>query len=243
MRYLILAVFLVAAIIGGLLYLPERFGEEDVEITESGTKLTGDFVDLAPPAAPDYSTVVTDEALAQELGAEAEGYLQELSAADGKTAGNGSPLLLTKDSKLSWAGENGSVGDLLARYGITPEAGFLYYAHPVTSDDIQGVWGIVQTGLISRFAEGIAIRRGDSKQTYKLLIPQNADERNHDGTSSFLGKVIWHKTIESQVINTKEGWARQSVNLVVPNQDLVIVSFARQELVAVYQYFALQGQR
>lgn len=237
MRYLIPAIVLVGAIIGGLLYMPDSWRGEPTEVSEKGTKSQGEFVDLAPPAEPDYKTVVTDEALAQELAAEAESYLNEISDAQAKP-----PLLLTSDSKLEWAGEDSSVAEWLSRFGIEPQANALYYAHPVTTEDTQGVWGIVQGGLISRFAEGIAVRRGENQHTYSVLIPKHADERNADGSSSFLGKVIWHKTQSAQVINIEEGWARNSGELVLPYQDLVIVSFDRQELVAVYQYFALKGQ-
>lgn len=239
MRYAISAVILVAAIIAGLVYLPERWGEPDTAMGKDKTSSDAAFVDLPPPAAPDYSTVVTDEAQAQELAAEAAGYIQELSS-DG---GAEKPLLLTNDSVMAWAGADQSVAELLQRYGITPKADALYYAHPVTRADSQGVWGIVQAGLIGRFAEGIAVRRGDNQKTYQLLIPQHADERNADGSSSFLGKVIWHKTQSAKVVDTHAGLMRATVEVVEPNQDLVIVSFGRAELVAVYQYFAVEGGR
>lgn len=244
MRYVIPAVLLVAAIIAGLVYLPEKLGEQPVATNESGTKLEADFVDLPPPEAPDYTTVVTDDALAKELTTEAEGYFDELSGRAGEALEGAldvdSPLLLSAESTVSWAGEEASVGELLARYGFETEAGELYYAHPVTATDSQGVWGIVQGGL-SRLAGGIAERRGDSEKVYSALIPQNADERNLDGTSSFLGKVIWHKTMAAKVLNTDRGWARVSADVVVPGQDIVIVGFQRQELIAVYQYFAVEG--
>lgn len=244
MRYAIPAVLLVAAIIAGLLFMPERWGEGATVVNESGTKLETDFVDLPPPDAPDYSTVVTDEALAQELASEAEGYLEELSGPLAEAlagVGGESPVLRNANSKLEIGNEEVRVGDLLNKYGIPTNEQDLYYVHAVEEDDDQGVWGIVQGGLIARFANGIAVRRGESVKTYTLLIPKHADERNYDGTSSFLGKVIWHKTVEAQVINTQQGWSRTSADLVVPNQDTVIVTFKRQELVAVYQYFATEG--
>lgn len=245
MRYVLLAVVVVAAIIAALLYLPEHWGQDATQVTESGTKVQGDFVDLPPPDEPDYTTVVTDEALAQELETEANSYLEEISrsATTGKAEqGSDKPLLLTKESQLTWAGADGSVAEVLSRYGITPQTNELYFAHPVSADDDQGVWGIVQEALITRFADGIAVRRRDNQQTYRLLIPQHADERKADGSSSFLGRVIWHKTQNAQVINTKRGWARESVNVVVPGQDLVIVGFEREQLVAIYQYFATASQ-
>lgn len=242
MRYAIGAVILVAAIIGGLLWGPEYWEKWNADGDEVAAPNEAGFVDLPAPDAPDYSTVVTDEARAQELKQEAQGYLEELSQADEAGLTAGKPLLLTGDSQLSWAGESSSVAELLDRYGIQRQTGQLYYAHRVTHDDKQGVWGIVQSGLITRFAEGVAARRGDNQQVYRLLIPQRADERNADGTSSFLGKVIWHKTMAARVVNTERGLARPSSELVVPVQDLVIVGFEPQELVAVYQYFAVASQ-
>jgi hypothetical protein len=239
MRYVISAVILVSAIIAGLVYLPERWGGTDAPIGAENTSNDAAFVDMPPPAAPDYSTVVTDEAQAQELAAEADGYIQELS----KDGGAEKPLLLTNDSVMAWSGTGQSVAQVLQRYGISPKADALYYTHPVTRADSQGVWGIVQASLIGRFAEGVAVRRGDSQKTYQLLIPQHADERNADGSSSFLGKVIWHKTQAAKVVDTHAGLMRASVEVVEPDQDLVIVSFSRAELVAIYQYFALEGGR
>lgn len=242
MRYVILAVILVAVMIGGLLWGPEYWEKWKADGSDTAAPNEAGFVDLPAPDAPDYSTVVTDEARAQELQQEAEGYLKTLSQKEDDGLVSGKPLLLTANSQLSWAGEDSSVADLLDRYGIQNQAGQLYFAHRVSHDDKQGVWGIVQSGLITRFAEGIAAHRGDSQQVYTLLIPQRADERNADGSSSFLGKVIWHKTMQARVVNTERGLARASSELVVPVQDLVIVGFEPQELVAVYQYFAVASQ-
>lgn len=242
MRYAILAVVLVAAIIGGLLWGPEYWEKWNADGSNTTVPDAAGFVDLPAPDAPDYSTVVTDEARAQELKQEAQGYLEEISDAEAADSTDGQPLLLTANSQLSWAGENSSVAELLDRYGIQRQTGHLYYAHRVVDADNQGVWGIVQSGLITRFAEGIAAHRGDNQQVYTLLIPQRADERNVDGSSSFLGKVIWHKTMAARVVNTERGLARPSSELVVPVQDLVIVGFEPQELVAVYQYFAVESQ-
>lgn len=252
MRYAISASVLVAAIIGGLIWGPEYWAKWRGQDTVASQPDESGFVDLASPDTPDYQTVITDEAQALELEKEAQGYLAELSQADSSTAEaadraaarqTSGPLLLTAQSKLSWVGENSSIAELLDRYGIAREPNQLYYAHRVVEADDQGVWGIVQGGLITRFAAGVAAHRGDSQQIYKLLIPQSADERQDDGSSSFLGKVIWHKTIGATVVNTERGLARPSSELVVPAQDLVIVGFAPEELVAIYQYFAVKGRR
>lgn len=247
MRYAISAIVLVAAIIAGLIWGPEYWDKYSAQRSaqnngESAPDEAG-FVDLAAPEAPDYNTVVTSEAQAQELALEAEGYLEEISQAQTQTTQSDKPLLLTADGQLSWAGTDTSVAALLDRYGIKRQPGQLYYAHRVTHNDKQGVWGVVQSGLMTRFAEGVAAHRGDNQRVYTLLIPQRADERNADGSSSFLGKVIWHKTAQSSVVNTEHSLARPSSELIVPVQDLVIVGFEPKELVAIYQYFAVQGQR
>lgn len=246
MRYVIGAVLVVGLIIAGMLLLPERWGQDSEFFGNEATAPQAAFVDLPPPEVPDYETVVTDEALAQELAAEAEDYLAEVSqtqAVAGSPQAQEQPLLLSAESDLAWAGQSGSVRQLLAKYGLPLQKNALYYAHRVQHGDDQGVWGVVQKGLMQRFAEGIAARRGQNLSTYRVLIPQTADERNADGTSSFLGRVIWHKTQTAQVINTQQGVARRAAELVIPQQDLVIVAFERQELVAIYQHFSVAATR
>lgn len=246
MRYLIPAVLVVAAIIAGLLWLPDYWPTDDAAVDTAARKNDAAFVDLPTPEAPDYSTVVTDEVLARELAAEAEGYLDEISDANQPNRAEDQGVhLQTAAQTVEFGGQAQPLAGILQRYGIQPQADSLYFAHTVNRADAQGVWGIVQAQLVARFADGVALRRGEQPSDYQLLIPKFADERNADGSSSFLGKVIWHKSQSAMVINQANGLARQGedADIVLPQSDLVIVTFSRQELVAIYQYFATTNKR
>lgn len=112
----------------------------------------------------------------------------------------------------------------------------VYYVRSVRDSDRQGVWGIVQYGLIENFARGIALKRGESLATYRVAIPTDADERE-GAASSFLGRLIAAKVEASHVYNFRNGRMGQNPNLIKPGQELVIIEFSRNELVQIYDYF------
>jgi hypothetical protein len=113
----------------------------------------------------------------------------------------------------------------------------IFYVRTVEPGDDQGIWGIVQHGLIDNFARGMAIRRGEKLDTYRVEIPENADERLPDNSSSFLGRLIDEKTKQSSVYNFKVGRMGKDPNLINPGQEIVIVSFTPDELVSIYKHF------
>ena len=114
----------------------------------------------------------------------------------------------------------------------------IFYLHTVLPTDEQGIWGIIHYGLIDNFARGVAIRRDENVETYTVRIPRDADERLEDDSSSFLGKLIDDKTKESFVYNFREHRIGRNPDRIYPGQELVIVNFKTQELVAIYTHFA-----
>jgi hypothetical protein len=131
------------------------------------------------------------------------------------------------------------VKDLLGqRQSDNPDS--LYYIRTVGKNDVQGIWGIIQSGLIDNFAAGVAFQRGTSAQRYRVEIPVDADEPLRNTTSSFLGRLIHAKTAASTVYNIGEGRISTDPNLIRPGQQIVIVDFTPQELTAIYRHFARQ---
>lgn len=113
----------------------------------------------------------------------------------------------------------------------------VFYVHTVDEDDKQGIWGIVHHGIAGNFAEGVAIHRGETTETYRIDIPPDADERRPDSSSSFLGKLIYEKSRASYVYNFQADRLGRNPDLIIPGQEIVIVAFTPEELVAVYKHF------
>ncbi len=115
-------------------------------------------------------------------------------------------------------------------------AGTLFYIHGVTDSDKQGLWGIIQSGLIDTFARGIQLKT-------KLIsadIPQAADERLPNSSSSFLGAILDQKVKDTYVYNYHKGILGQNPNLITPGQELIVVTFSQDELIDIYNHFAFQ---
>ncbi len=115
-------------------------------------------------------------------------------------------------------------------------AGTLFYIHGVSNSDKQGLWGIIQSGLIDTFARGIQL----NNQQIRTDIPQVADERLANSTSSFLGSVLDEKVKDTYVYNYAKGVLGQNPNLINPGQELIIVSFTQDELINIYNHFSNQ---
>lgn len=114
----------------------------------------------------------------------------------------------------------------------------IYYIRTVQSSDVQGIWGIIQHGLIENFAKGMAIRRGTSADTYRVDIPRLADEplANRRG-SSFLGRMLFHKSKRSTLYNIRLGKIADRPETIMAGQQIVIVDFSPRELVQIYRHF------
>jgi hypothetical protein len=152
------------------------------------------------------------------------------------------------------ATENGDAGDEPIRVArgrqlldqatvaelMPPQAGTgdgIYYVHTVRDTDEQGIWGIIQRGLTENFARGIAIRRGEDIGTYQVDIPASADEMVSDRQSSFLGQMIYDKSQNTFVYNFEHGRMGHNPDLIHPGQELLIVRFSTDELIAIYKHF------
>ena len=132
--------------------------------------------------------------------------------------------------------ESATLAELLEqRMAMKP--GSIFYLRTVRPTDDQGIWGIVHDGLIENFARGMAIRDGEEIETYTVHIPREADEMSLDRTSSFLGKLIHRKTGESFVYNFRENRMGYNPDRIYPGQEIVIVDFQPEELIAIYRHF------
>lgn len=131
-----------------------------------------------------------------------------------------------------------SVGDLIRAQGIDSDS--LFYVRTVRPDDAQGIWGIVQDGIIDNFARGMAIRRDKDINVYKVDIPTDADERRRDETSSYLGKLIHDKTRASHVYNFNLNRMGRNPDRIYPGQEIVIIDFRPEELIDIYKHFVAQ---
>lgn len=109
----------------------------------------------------------------------------------------------------------------------------LFYIHSVNESDKQGLWGIIQQGLIDTFASGIQLE----KRQISADIPAEADERLTNNNSSFLGSILNDKVKNTYVYNYHKGMLGQNPNLVTPGQELIIVTFSQAELIAIYHHF------
>jgi hypothetical protein len=115
----------------------------------------------------------------------------------------------------------------------------LFYLHRVTDEDTQGLWGIVQAGLIDKFRQGIqldGIMR--NKDLIQVTIPADADEPLPSGLSSFLGKLLNNKVESSYVYNFSTDSMGRNPNVIHPGQQLILIHFTNNELSNVYQFFS-----
>jgi hypothetical protein len=115
-----------------------------------------------------------------------------------------------------------------------------FYVHTVTHDDVQGIWGIIQHGIMDQFLQGVPVSSpvGPSRErTLKLRIPENADETLRNGRSSYLGKLLHEKTKESYVYNYVDGRMGRNPDYISPGQEVVISRFTKRELVEIYKHF------
>ena len=117
----------------------------------------------------------------------------------------------------------------------------LFYVHSVTSKDVQGLWGIVQAGLIDKFRQGLRIRGvSQNKDMLQAVIPANADEQLPSGLSSFLGNILSNKVDSSYIYNLNTQQMGRDSNLIHPGQQLVVIHFSPEELKQIYQFFSEQ---
>ena len=118
-------------------------------------------------------------------------------------------------------------------------ANTLFYIHGVTEGDDQGLWGIIQKGLMHTFSKGIQV----NQDMVTADIPRSADERLANRTSSFLGTILDRKVKDTYVYNYEKGILGQNPDLISPGQELIIVTFTEDELISIYKHFAEQNSQ
>ena len=117
----------------------------------------------------------------------------------------------------------------------------LFYLHRVTDHDVQGLWGIIQAGLIDKFRQGIQLEGiTRHKDLIQAIIPADADEKLPSGLSSFLGKILKNKVDNSFIYNLKTRSMGHDANLIFPGQQLILIHFPPSELKQIYQFFSEQ---
>lgn len=115
----------------------------------------------------------------------------------------------------------------------------LFYLHRVTKNDLQGLWGIIQSGLIDKFRQGLHIEGlSPNKDTVRAVIPADADEKLTSGFSSFLGKILTQKVNSSYIYNFSTHSMNHDPNLIYPGQQLIMIHFSPDELTQIYQFFS-----
>lgn len=118
-------------------------------------------------------------------------------------------------------------------------AGTVFYIHAVAPTDEQGLWGILQQGLIKTFAQGIELKQ--SGRVLTANIPVLADETLENRRSSFLGELLYQKVQDTYVYNYQQGMLGQDPNMVKPGQQLIIVSYTEDELISIFNHFTAAG--
>ena len=129
------------------------------------------------------------------------------------------------------------INEVIDSKEITDDA--LFYLHRVTEQDQQGLWGIIQTGLINKFREGVNIKGvASNKDSIQAVIPADADEKLLSGLSSFLGQILNNKVNSSYIYNFNTDTMSHNPDQIYPEQELVMIHFTAQELAQIYQFFS-----
>ncbi|MBL1321995.1 MAG: hypothetical protein COA63_013200 [Methylophaga sp.] len=204
--------------------------------------------DINPPIeiidAPPPLTIITepDDLLKKEQ--EADAFVSQLAIATTE------PILVNEDNNqfvrhdsvitLPNTDEEAlAIKDIIQDDSIADNA--LFYVHSVTDKDVQGLWGIVQAGLINKFRQGLRIDGvSPNKDMLQAVIPANADEQLPSGLSSFLGNVLSNKVDSSYIYNLNTKKMGRDSNLIHPGQQLVVIHFSPEELKQIYQFFSEQ---
>ncbi len=130
-----------------------------------------------------------------------------------------------------------SINEILPKEMSNNDA--LFYLHRVTEKDVQGLWGIIQAGLIDKFRQGLRLNGiGQNKELIQAVIPADADEKLPSGFSSFLGKILTSKVDSSYIYNIKTQAIGFNANMIHPGQQIVLIHFSPEELAQIYQFFS-----
>lgn len=193
-------------------------------VTESGEEITAPLTELLQ--REDIDEPVTEIRRQQKQ--------RELTA--GELADSGIDEEQEMNVTINRGVEEIAIKDILGDDMVADDN--LLYLHRVTEADRQGLWGIVQSGLIEKFRRGLNIEGLGRQSTVSVIIPPDADEPLPDGFSSFLGKILDGKVNTSYVYNFKTNSMGRDPNLIFPGQQLILISFSPEQLRDIYMYFA-----
>jgi len=198
-----------------------------------------EIIDQAP-----LITIITEPEDLLQKEQEAEAFVSQLAAAttDPIIVDENKNQFVRHDSVIVVPNGNEQVlaiKDIIQDDEMADDA--LFYVHNVTDRDVQGLWGIVQAGLINKFRQGLSIQGvSQNKDMLQAVIPANADEQLPSGLSSFLGKVLSDKVDSSYVYNFNTKIMGRDSNVIHPGQQLVVIHFSPEELKQIYQFFSAQ---
>ncbi len=203
-----------------------------------------EIIDEPPPL-----TIITEPDPLLQKEQEADAFVSQLAVEttepvtvaerDDQFVRHDSIITLSNDSADESATISLAIKDIVQDETMADNA--LFYVHRVTPEDVQGLWGIVQAGLINKFRQGLRIEGiAQNKDVLQAVIPANADERLPSGLSSFLGKILADKVTSSYVYNFKTKTMGRDSNLVYPGQQVIVIHFSPEELKQIYQFFSDQ---
>jgi len=196
-------------------------------ITEDGTQLTAPLADLLNQGIVDASAAIS---YIKETKISTQLTIAELAQSD---IALDQPLLAT----INHGSVEIAVKDIIQSGDLPDNA--LFYLHRVSERDEQGLWGIIQAGLIDKFREGLHIEGiSRNKDLMQVTIPADADEQLASGLSSFLGIVLNNKVTSSYIYNFSTQTMGRDPNIIHPGQQLILIHFAANELKQVYQFFS-----
>lgn len=201
-------------------------------ITPDGRQIISPLADLLHHQDLELSTVITHVIPKKHR---IETSMDELKTIDIPAD---QPLIAT----ITHGSQAVTLKDLTLSESLPDDA--LFYLHRVTDNDVQGLWGIIQSGLISKFRQGIQLEGiARNKEVIQAIIPADADERLPSGLSSFLGKILKNKVDNSFIYNLKTRTMGHDANLIFPGQQLILIHFPSSELEKIYQFFSAQRQQ
>ncbi len=198
-----------------------------------------EIIDTPPPL-----TVITEPDTLLQKEQEAEAFVDQLATATTEpvTIDKENDQFVRHDSVITLPDTNNeplAIKDIVQDEAMADDA--LFYIHSVTDKDVQGLWGIVQAGLINKFRQGLHLKGvSKNKDTLQAVIPANADEKLPSGLSSFLGSILADKVNSSYIYNFNSHKMGRDSNIIHPGQQIVVIHFSPDELKKIYQFFADQ---
>jgi len=195
-------------------------------ITDDGTQIISPLADLLHHQDLELSTVIT----------RVIPHKHRIDTTIGELKNIDIPADLPLIATITRGSQAVTLKDLTKSESLPDDA--LFYLHRVTDRDVQGLWGIIQTGLVDKFKLGIELQGiSRHKDLIQAIIPDDADEKLPSGLSSFLGKILKSKVDNSFIYNLKTRSMGHDANLIFPGQQLILIHFPSIELKQIYQFF------